>query len=69
MVCRAAADTDITFADAQDFVVRGILRGMQAGIAEGGQGISRDGGISVLSDSDDGGHKMISLLVRMQFYH
>jgi hypothetical protein len=45
------------------------LRGMQAGIAEGGQGIGRDGGISVLFDSDDGGHEMISLLVRMQFYH
>jgi hypothetical protein len=36
---------------------------MQAGIAEGGQGIGRDCGITVLSDSDDGGHEIFSLLV------
>ena len=68
-MCRAAADSDITVADAQDFVVRSILRGMQTGIAESGQRIGRDGGITVLSDSDDGGHVKFSVFVQAQFYH
>ena len=69
MVRRAAAHADVTVADAQYLVVRGVLRGVQAGVAEGGQGICRDGGKAVFSDSDDGGHVKSSFLVRTQFYH
>jgi hypothetical protein len=55
-VSRAAANADETVADVQYLVVRGILRGVQASVAEGGQGICGDGGDTVLSDSDDGSH-------------
>ena len=65
----AAAHADIAVADAQYLVVRGVLRGMQACVAEGGQGVRRDGDISVLFDSDDGGHVKFSLLVSTRFYH
>jgi hypothetical protein len=64
MVRGAAAHADIAVADAQYLVVGGILRSMQSGVAEGGQGIRRDGDVSVLFDSDDGGHVKFSLLVR-----
>ena len=49
--------------------MRGVLRGMQTGIAEGGQGIGRDGDITAFSDSDDGGHVKFSVLVQARFYH
>jgi hypothetical protein len=42
---------------------------MQAGVAEGGQSIGRNDGISVLSGSDDGGHVILSLLIFPRFYH
>jgi hypothetical protein len=42
---------------------------MQAGVAEGRQGIGRNDGISVLSDSNDGGHVILSVLIFPRFYH
>ena len=68
-MCRAAADSDITVADAQDLVMRSVSGGVQTGIAERGQGIGRDGDITVFSDSDDGGHVKFSVLVQARFYH
>lgn len=46
--------------------MRGVLRGMQTSVAEGGQGIGRDGGKTVFSDCDDGGHVKFSLLVSVR---
>jgi hypothetical protein len=69
MVCSASAHADVAVSNVQYFVVRSVLRGMQTGIAESRQRIGRDGGITVLSDSDDGGHVKFSVFVQAQFYH
>lgn len=62
MVRHAVTHADKIVADAQNLVVGRILQDVQAGVAEGGQGICCNGGVTVLSDSDDGGYVKFSLM-------